>query len=1163
MGSVAFAKIWREDPAHSELKSIWAHEVRSSLRLGGLPRAEEVFVRLRELGPDPLGYVVILDVENREPLSMALADRGRHPWLRDIKQPRTRRRLWQGLLRVARGLAMMHTEGTLHRMLGADNIYTDLDGACDFRLSGFEWSLRIASPERSGASNAESTTVAVEAPELRQHAAQYSVASDWFTFGLLLAQVAAGIPQITATKGDRLGSLRKAIEQAYLTPPERKLITDLIDPDPEKRMWHASDITETIDTIVELLAGDRETTRRPLYVGFNLSRESELSRLINKITNGSVLVHDTESQLAFINDDLGPEPRVTARLRPFPHYVLHGGLIDYQLRRWSSGAAQSWNLAVCARHDNHPTVEPTQTFRAAGRRIEMRSASWVAENLRSVKSLSDPWDEVLPLKATGEALSEDQRRIVNFFRVTNQLEALLNITQIWPVLVIKSEQFEHRHIVCVTPVTDVARQELAKLLGVPAPAELMKRLFQLDEMVGRRSAEDTFVFSDEGRLFRREVFKNVRWRFVGFSDHETGPRYSFAHDDLSAMPPAGMAYLRPADLAGSSVLLHRRKKAIDDLTSHRALLDALDDPSLVKRTTVDVLKQSEALDDLDPSKQVALREIWRSQPFYALQGPPGTGKTTLVARMAVEQVTASPSTQILIAAHSHETVENVMEEVLAAFPNHARQTVAVRLDSEEENGIRARSAWLASELARSDLVRRAPAHIRERIDSLCHDNGPTGAAERGGFEHLVRDGAGIVFSTSNSGELARLIESGRRYDWSIIEEAGRAHGFDLAMPLQASHRVLLIGDQQQLPAFNLEVLDALLGDHERVLAALYHGMRYAPTLIERYFVTAASTDLERFRNDCAEWRTLLPFFKTVFHRCELAGSLDGEPIARQLTHQHRMHPDIKEIVAECFYPDLETAPEALLKFESQPDPFAVIPNSWMPEAHIVFVDVPWVQQVKHAKGEHTRPRYTAPVEADAVVDILGQFCRVVGPVRRPEEGLDEVQAPVRPTLQILSPYRAQVNRIRRTVHTAISQGKLQNLQEFDLKGVDGAVAATVDEFQGNQADIIVVSLVRNNHAKRGTGLGFLADGRRLNVLLSRAKRKLVLIGSWNFLLSRFSKDAQLSDDDPMADFARVMRALDGAIQRKTAERVSLEFFRTTPTRQPHLERLPRRRSRQQ
>lgn len=87
----------------------------------------------------------------------------------------------------------------------------------------------------------------------------------------------------------------------------------------------------------------------------------------------------------------------------------------------------------------------------------------------------------------------------------------------------------------------------------------------------------------------------------------------------------------------------------------------------------------------------------------------------------------------------------------------------------------------------------------------------------------------------------------------------------------------------------------------------------------------------------------------------------------------------------------------------------------------------------------------------------------------------------------------------------------------------------MDEFQGNQADIIVVSLVRNNHAKRGTGLGFLADGRRLNVLLSRAKRKLVLIGSWNFLLSRFSKDAQLSDDDPMADFARVMRALDGAI----------------------------------
>ncbi|MGA2058567.1 MAG: AAA domain-containing protein [Bradyrhizobium sp.] len=61
------------------------------------------------------------------------------------------------------------------------------------------------------------------------------------------------------------------------------------------------------------------------------------------------------------------------------------------------------------------------------------------------------------------------------------------------------------------------------------------------------------------------------------------------------------------------------------------------------------------------------------------------------------------------------------------------------------------------------------------------------------------------------------------------------------------------------------------------------------------------------------------------------------------------------------------------------------------------------------------------------------------------------------------------------------------------------LGATVDEFQGSEADIVVASLVRNNDEKIGKGLGFLADDRRVNVLLSRARHKLVLVGSWSFL----------------------------------------------------------------
>jgi superfamily I DNA and/or RNA helicase len=45
---------------------------------------------------------------------------------------------------------------------------------------------------------------------------------------------------------------------------------------------------------------------------------------------------------------------------------------------------------------------------------------------------------------------------------------------------------------------------------------------------------------------------------------------------------------------------------------------------------------------------------------------------------------------------------------------------------------------------------------------------------------------------------------------------------------------------------------------------------------------------------------------------------------------------------------------------------------------------------------------------------------------------------------------------------------------------------------------VIVSLVRNNDFSPGSGLGFLQESSRMNVLFSRAERLLVLVGSWDF-----------------------------------------------------------------
>ena len=730
--SISFAKVWRDDPSFPEVRAIWTHEVRSLLRLGGLPAADEAFVRLRELGQDPAGFIVVLDGDGREPLSSVLAVRARHPWLSDLRSTRIRRRLWQGLLKVARGLAMMHAEGTLHRMLSASSVFTDLDGACDMRLSGFEWSLRVAHSAEVAEGPAGSRTL--PPPELALPASQYSVASDWFSFGLLCAQVVAGFVPGEGV-GERLEDIGKSVGKVGLTPIERRLVEDLADPDPDRRMWQASDITDAIEQVVEGLAGDPRDGSRPLYVGFDLGRDTPLTKRVVQ-ASGGIGTRDPEARLAFIREDLGSEPQVSARLRPFPHYVLHGARIDYLLARWSVGPTSSWEFASCTKPDAYATTPPSRTYKFHKRRIEPRLSGWLAVNAPSARALADAWNEALPIEVDLRALSDEQAGTIGFLHVTNQIEALLTVAQIWPVSVVDSGRRGGHTFVDVTPRSDDERDELANLLGVPTPAEQMRRLFQADDVVNGRSAEQQFVFGVEGRLVRRDQNLSDPWTFGAHRHHADGPRYRFWQSDAKEAAPRGATFLRARDLAGSSVLLHRRKKAIDDLRAHRVILDAMNDPGSVRRTTVGAPRQSEAIMSLDPSKRAALEEVWRSQPLYVLQGPPGTGKTTLVATLAAEQVATSDSTQLLITAQSHSVVDNVADEVMAAF-GPGVGPLAIRLDADKDAvrrkdlGRRATAARLATTLAGSSMAASAPTRIKSRLRVAVRGRGrPRGGGAR-------------------------------------------------------------------------------------------------------------------------------------------------------------------------------------------------------------------------------------------------------------------------------------------------------------------------------------------------------------------------------------------------------------------------------------------------
>src|SRR5262249_55893463 len=148
----------------------------------------------------------------------------------------------------------------------------------------------------------------------------------------------------------------------------------------------------------------------------------------------------------------------------------------------------------------------------------------------------------------------------------------------------------------------------------------------------------------------------------------------------------------------------------------------------------------------------------------------------------------------------------------------------------------------------------------------------------------------------------------------------------------------------------------------------------------------------------------------------------------------------------------------------------------LPMAPIVVIDMPYVQATLNLQRGDCYPAWHNPMEVDAAVEVLSLI--------RPDA------LPKAPTLAILSPYGRQ----RRYLDEAIreqSGDRLSHLTGFRAPSHNGQFCHTVDSFQGSEADIVVVSLVRNNHhSSIQQALGFLSDERRMNVLLSRAKWQL-------------------------------------------------------------------------
>lgn len=1142
-GQRVVIKEWRRDPkvVDDELREIWRQEIRQLHRLAGYPGAREHIVMLHDLAEDSEGFYLVLSPGQRSPLQTLIDGARDQHRLKQPRNPRNRLRLWRDLKRAAAGLDILHAQGLLHRNLDTWAIFTAGGDEPDFQLSGFEWSIRlIAVAERLPSRGSRAS---IEGPLV------YSFLQDWQAFGILAASL-LGVEAGIFIGNSRRAGVRDPAE--HLIGAERDLLLLLLRADPLKRL-DGEVVAQRIDMIMSGLSVviGRQDVR--LHLTCDLGPGSRVSQAIRSASSRTVDVSDVDSQLDFIRADLAEEPLLLAmsddNSSTGRRYVLVGRSLTYRLSAFTSRTRfePTWEIALCE------NVAPQRPAPAAilGQNllppIFLLRRQEAETRLATLQGKTARWDQQIAVSPpTGES-DDDAFRRHSALVLIQLIEALLIAAEIWPVVVAGQRNADGRTTISIKPRPDEEREKLSQALGLGSPALRMREAFASDET----AVDADWKLTEIGMLGERD-YETARWRLVEVqAENGSEPTYLF---EGSGAPPINEAlFLRKSDYIGADRLLCRQLKALRALREHTELLAMLVDPRIGTRQTHDTLVEDEDFHALDKSKREALRELWSVIPAYLIQGPPGVGKTRLVRELVARRLREDRTTRLLLTAQSHHSVDHLLDEVRKELH---------KLDGEAPLSIRSRPKNYDAPLGSFDLREQARAivdglvisklagaalpEIRSKLDNLkvtfrqSSDEEEEAASSVSrpdrAFEALLLRSANIVFASTNSGDLERLIEERAQFDWTIIEEAAKATGVELVSPLLLSHRRLMIGDHEQLPPFRADQINRLLTNPSKITEALDCGR----PLVSRPFREAGMEDVvddlgvgDGFKTVCGEAAAALMMFETMVE-AELGGDLRPRPrlaVAKRLLHQHRMHPAIARLVSAVFYGNaLQTDDDCRRRYVEEAAPFVIDEPRRLPESPIVFVNTPFVQSAINRRMVEQQPRYHNPEEVDAVVKVLSLL-------------RSEPMARERPTLAVLTPYREQAHRLRDRINEE-RKTALAHLSSFSSEGETGNPVATVNSFQGSEADVVVVSLVRNNHHTGARALGFLSDPRRMNVLLSRAKWKLVLVGSLEFLEKRFQVGAPVSQTELLAFLRRMLDTL--AVLRAEKDERGVPLSATIP-----------------
>ena len=446
---------------------------------------------------------------------------------------------------------------------------------------------------------------------------------------------------------------------------------------------------------------------------------------------------------------------------------------------------------------------------------------------------------------------------------------------------------------------------------------------------------------------------------------------------------------------------------------------------------------------LNPTQERAVNEVLWAKDVAIVHGPPGTGKTTTLVEAINE--TLMRESQVLVCAQSNMAVDWISEKLVDRGINVLRIGNPTRVNDKMLGFTYERRFESHADYPQLWAIRKAIRELRknrkkgsenyhQKMDRL-----KSRAAEIELRINAELFGEARVIACTLVGSAHHLLE-GMKFGTLFIDEAAQALEAACWIPMRRASRVILAGDHCQLPPT------------VKSIAALRAGL--------------GKTLMERIAENKPEVVTLLKI-------------------------QYRMNDEIMRFSSDWFYGGkVESAPQ--IKYRSVLDydhPITWIDTS-KEENQITIEgeDAPEdsastsssVSAANQNSDLNFKEQFVGEsfgrinkAEAELTLLTLAEYFTKIGKRRVLEERID---------VGIISPYRAQVQYLK----------KLIKKYEF-FKPYRRLISVnTVDGFQGQERDVILISLVRSNDEGQ---IGFLKDLRRMNVAMTRARMKLIILGN--------------------------------------------------------------------